>query len=119
MTDRAQLTTATLALASMHCRPGAPRLAADEVTTHLASLPGWQATSTAIVKEFKFANYHETMAFVNATAWISHREDHHPDLEVGYNRCRVRYSTHSIGGVSDNDLICSAKVESLVTAGAA
>jgi 4a-hydroxytetrahydrobiopterin dehydratase len=54
------------------------------------------------------------MAFVNASAWISHREDHHPDLEVGYNKCRVRYSTHSIGGISENDLICAAKVEALV-----
>jgi 4a-hydroxytetrahydrobiopterin dehydratase len=51
---------------------------------------------------------------VNGSAWISHREDHHPDLEVGYNKCRVRYSTHSIGGISENDLICAAKVEGLV-----
>ena len=113
MTDRAQLTTATLALASMHCRNGAPRLAADELATHLASLPGWQATAAAIVKEFKFANYHETMAFVNALAWISHREDHHPDLGVHYNKCRVEYWTHAIGGLSENDFICAAKADAL------
>ena len=67
-----------------------------------------------ISKTYQFANYYETLAFVNATAYISHREDHHPDLEVGYNKCRVRYSTHSVGGLSQNDLICAAKVESLM-----
>jgi 4a-hydroxytetrahydrobiopterin dehydratase len=69
-----------------------------------------------IRKAFNFRNYHETMAFVNATAWISHREDHHPDLEVGYNLCTVRYSTHAIGGLSENDFICAAKIDRLVAA---
>src|SRR3954464_12896718 len=109
-------------LLKKHCRPqpkdDQPMGIAD-VRAVLAELPGWELVDTEIFKTYQFANYHETMAFVNATAWISHREDHHPDLEVGYNRCRVRYSTHSIGGVSENDLICAAKVESLVTAGAA
>jgi 4a-hydroxytetrahydrobiopterin dehydratase len=50
---------------------------------------------------------------VNATAWISHREDHHPDLEVGYRQCRIRYSTHAIGGLSENDFICAAKIDAL------
>ena len=62
---------------------------------------------------FEFSNFHETMAFVNALAWIAHREDHHPDLEVGYRRCLVRYRTHAIGGLSENDFICAAKVERL------
>ena len=57
---------------------------------------------------------HPIDAFVNATAWVSHREDHHPDLEVGYNKCRVRYSTHSVGGLSENDFICAAKIEALL-----
>ena len=54
------------------------------------------------------------MAFVNAVAWIAHQEDHHPDLEVGYNRCHVRYSTHAIGGLSANDMICAAKIDDLL-----
>jgi 4a-hydroxytetrahydrobiopterin dehydratase len=115
MTDRAQLTTATLALASMHCRNGAPRLAADELQAHLACLPGWQATPAAIVKEFKFANYHETMAFVNALAWIAHGEDHHPDLSVHYGKCVVTFGTHDAGGSTLNDVICAAKTERLFT----
>jgi len=53
------------------------------------------------------------MAFVNAAAWIAHTEDHHPELEVGYNRCRVRYTTHAIGGLSENDFICAAKIAAL------
>ena len=105
--------TRLAALAAMRCRAGAPRLGADELAVHLASLPGWQASGSTIVKEYAFANYHETMAFVNATAWISHREDHHPDLAVGYNQCKVSYWTHAIGGLSENDFICAAKADAL------
>src|SRR6185436_6752280 len=68
-----------------------------------------------LVKLYPFKNYYETMAFVNALAWISHREDHHPDLQVGYNKCRVEYSTHAIGGLSENDFICAAKADALFT----
>jgi 4a-hydroxytetrahydrobiopterin dehydratase len=68
----------------------------------------------AINRIYEFRNFHETMAFVNALAWIAHREDHHPDLEVGYKRCRVRYSTHAIGGLSQNDFICAAKIDALI-----
>jgi 4a-hydroxytetrahydrobiopterin dehydratase len=69
-----------------------------------------------ISRTFKFGNYYQTMAFVNATAWIAHAEDHHPDIEVGYNRCHIRFSTHSIGGLSENDFICSAKIDALLPA---
>lgn len=71
------------------------------------------ANGKAIERRFRFANFHETMAFVNALAWIAHQEDHHPDLEVGYNRCTVRYSTHAIAGLSENDYICAAKLDAL------
>ncbi len=113
MSARAQLTTATLALASMHCRAGAPRLAADELAAHMPSLPGWSATSASIVKAFAFANYHETMAFVNALAWIAHSQDHHPDLTVHYGKCIVTFGTHDAGGITLNDVICAAKTERL------
>ena len=97
------------------CIPGTPPLSADQVRRALEELPGWAMSGNEIAKSYAFKNYHETMAFVNATAWISHTEDHHPDLEVGYSKCRVRYSTHSVGGISENDLICAAKVDALVT----
>ncbi len=91
----------------------AGRLSDDVVDQRLKSMSGWQRQGGEISKTFSFKNYYETMAFVNATAWVSHREDHHPDLEVGYNKCRVRYSTHSVGGLSENDFICAAKLEAL------
>ncbi len=101
------------ALAAAHCQAGAPRVPDAELQMRLPSLPGWTQKAGAIEKTFAFANYHETMAFVNAVAFIAHREDHHPDLGVHYNRCTVTYSTHSAGGVTQNDLICAARVESL------
>jgi 4a-hydroxytetrahydrobiopterin dehydratase len=112
-TERARLSTQLLALASMTCRPGAPRLNADELTTHLATLSGWTLAGDRIEKTFRFGDYHQTMAFVNALAWIAHREDHHPDLGVHYNRCEVTFSTHDAGGVTQNDVICAAKAERL------
>jgi len=60
-------------------------------------------------------DYYQTIAFVNALAWVAHAEDHHPDIEAGYNRCLVRYSTHAIGGLSDNDFICAARIDALLT----
>jgi 4a-hydroxytetrahydrobiopterin dehydratase len=103
-------------LVSKKCAPppkGTPPLDDRRVAELLKQVPGWERIGSEIVKAFKFKNYYETMAFVNAAAWVSHREDHHPDLEVGYNTCRVRYSTHSVGGLSENDFICAAKLESL------
>ena len=105
-------------LAKGKCKPcegGVPPLTDDEAAQLLATLSGWERKDNLISKTYKFKNYYETMAFVNATAWISHREDHHPDLAVGYNQCRVRYTTHAIGGLSENDFICAAKIDALLT----
>jgi len=102
------------ALAAMRCRAGAPRLAADVLARHLRSLAGWTASDGRIAKEFRFDDYHDTIAFVNALAWIAHREDHHPDLSVHYGRCVVAFSTHDAGGVTLNDVICAARTERLV-----
>jgi 4a-hydroxytetrahydrobiopterin dehydratase len=90
------------------------KLSDQQVRDGLKQLPGWELVNGEIAKTYAFKNYYETMAFVNATAFVSHREDHHPDLEVGYNKCQVRYSTHSIGGISDKDLQCAGKVERLM-----
>jgi len=84
-----------------------------QVAEGLGKLSGWSRSGDAIQKTFNFKNYYETMAFVNATAWISHREDHHPDLAVGYNKCKVTYSTHSEGGITQKDLACAGKIEQL------
>jgi len=104
-------------LAQKKCKPcegGIAPLTADEIALLMKRLKDWSYTGGVLTRTFEFRNYHETMAFVNATAWISHREDHHPDLSVGYNRCRVDYITHAIGGLSENDFICAAKIDALL-----
>ena len=95
------------------CDRGTAPLAPAQIAPLLQALPGWVLDNGAVTKIFRFGDYHETLAFVNATAWISHREDHHPALEVGYNQCKVSYITDAINGLSDNDFICAAKLESL------
>lgn len=103
-------------LTSKQCKPcegGVPPLSADEITSLLSQLKGWQSTDHLITKTYTFQNYYQTMAFANALAWISHREDHHPDITVGYNNCRVEYTTHAINGLSENDFICAAKIDKL------
>lgn len=100
-------------LAAMRCRPGVPRLAADELRERLAALPGWTHVDDRIEKTFRFADYERTIAFVNAVAALARREDHHPDLGVHYGRCVVAWTTHSAGGVTLNDCICAAHVEAI------
>lgn len=106
------------ALADRECQAlpeGTPSLDPDQAARLLQDVPGWEITTnnTVLQREFRFKDYYQTMAFVNAVAWIAHRTDHHPDLVVGYNRCTVSYSTHSIGGLSDNDFICAARIDRL------
>ena len=91
------------------------KLSDQQVSERLKQLPGWELVNGEVAKTYAFKNYYETMAFVNATAWVSHREDHHPDLEVGYNKCAVTYSTHSVGGLSAKDFECAGKIEKLMT----
>ena len=105
-------------LAARHCTPlrGAEhRLPEADCRLWLATLPGWELVEdgAAIAKTFKFEDYYRTLAFVNALAHVAHREDHHPDLGVHYNRCVARFSTHDVGGLSLNDFICAAKAERL------
>jgi len=103
------------ALKDLHCRPptGQPPMGEIEAMVQLARVDGWSLRDGALEKRFDFADFHHTMAFVNAVAWVAHGEDHHPDLAVAYNRCTVRYRTHSVGGLSLNDFICAAKVDAL------
>jgi 4a-hydroxytetrahydrobiopterin dehydratase len=112
--SNAQPDSRLLALAAMQPRDGAPRLGADELAGHAATLDGWIVQPDRIVKVFEFPDFTVTMAFVNAIAWVAMRADHHPDLRVGYDRCEVAWSTHSAGGVTLNDVICAAKVDRLL-----
>ena len=107
-------------LTEKSCKPldkGTPPLSDDEICSLLKELhPDWhhQPDPPELQRTYKFKNYYQTIAFVNALAWIAHQDDHHPELEVSYNRCTVHYNTHSIGGISENDFICAAKIDALV-----
>lgn len=93
-------------------------LSPTEVVTRLANASGWQlagnGAEVAIEKTFRFANYHETLAFVNAVAFIAHTQDHHPELTVGYDRCAVRWNTHDVEGLSETDFACAERVDALL-----
>jgi 4a-hydroxytetrahydrobiopterin dehydratase len=85
-----------------------------QIHSHLNEVNGWHLSNGAIEKTFSFKDFYETMAFMNAVAWIANTEDHHPDVSLSYNRCILRFNTHSVGGISINDFICAAKVNALV-----
>jgi 4a-hydroxytetrahydrobiopterin dehydratase len=107
------------ALVERHCKPCEGKVAAytgEQARSELKQLASdWRLIEDgkAIKREFAFRDFYRTMSFVNALAHIANIEDHHPDLEVGYNYCRVRFSTHAIGGLSENDFICAAKIDQI------
>ena len=106
-------------LVQAHCIPrkgGEHRLGAARLAELMPQLPSWELAENgqALLRTFRFDNYHQTMAFVNALAWVAHHEDHHPDLGVHYDRAVVRFSTHDVGGLSENDFICAAKASALL-----
>lgn len=91
------------------------RIPDTEVVRRLGASRDWALRDGALQRTFTFGNYHKTIAFVNAVAWIAHRMDHHPDLLVGYSRCVVRYSTHSAGGITELDFEAMVAVDALGT----
>ena len=98
------------------CEGGVAPLTRDEAAALLAQLSSeWNLAddTKSLKRACKFKDFYRTMSFVNALAHIANIEDHHPDLEVGYNYCRIAYSTHSINGLSENDFICAAKIDRL------
>jgi 4a-hydroxytetrahydrobiopterin dehydratase len=98
------------------CEGGIPPMTVGEAQEMQAEVPNWEVIDDgqAIRRHFNFGNHHEVMAFVNAVAWISHREDHHPAASVGYSRCELVYSTHAVEGLTENDFICASKVDALL-----
>ena len=96
-------------------------LSATEIVTQLTQLngdaaQGWKLIDGALEKAFQFPNFHQTMAFANALAWVAHQENHHPDLAVSYGRCTVRFNTHDVGGISVSDFQCAGAVDALLKA---
>lgn len=107
----------TCNLSTRRCQPcegGVPPLSMAAATDLLAELDGWQLIDNKISKTFSFANFYQTMSFVNAVAWVANQEDHHPDMTVSYRTCQITYSTHAIDGLSENDFICAAKIDLLL-----
>ncbi len=106
----------TTALSQQRCLPmeGQPAMTAEAIEQHLAQVPGWVLAAGSIEKRYGFPDFHRTLAFVNALAWIANTEDHHPDLLLSYGQCTVRFNTHAVGGISLNDFICAAKVDALL-----
>ncbi|MCA1926227.1 MAG: 4a-hydroxytetrahydrobiopterin dehydratase [Thiobacillus sp.] len=96
------------------CEGGVAAMTDAQITPMLKGLPGWQRDGDRIFRNYAFKDHYQVQAFTNAVMWISHREDHHPNLVVGYNTVKVEYWTHAIGGLSENDFICAAKVDQLV-----
>jgi len=94
-------------------------LSATEIVSHLARAEGWKLSGdgadVAIEKTFSFANYFETIAFVNALALVAHKQDHHPDLSVHSSRCVVRFNTHDVQGLSETDFECASLVDALLS----
>lgn len=107
----------TTELLEKKCRHLETGMTAAEIAEYLELVQGWALMDGKIVKTFAFQNYYETLAFINAIAYVIHAEDHHPELIVTYNRCTVKFDTHSVnggqGGVSENDFICAAKVDAI------
>jgi 4a-hydroxytetrahydrobiopterin dehydratase len=105
------------ALAEKRCQPcegGVAPLSAAQAGQMLLEIGReWQlaADSRSLRREFKFRDFYRTMSFVAALAHVANVEDHHPDIEMGYNYCRVLFTTHAIGGLSENDFICAAKID--------
>ena len=89
-------------------------IADEKADQWLEQIPGWQRDGNKLERAFEFKDHYEAMAFVHAVAYISHAENHHPEMVVGYNSVVIRYTTHSVGGLSENDFICAAKVNRLL-----
>ncbi|MEO5734267.1 MAG: 4a-hydroxytetrahydrobiopterin dehydratase [Rubrivivax sp.] len=102
-------------LATRNCRPleGHAPMGDAEIEQLLAQVEGWSLVDGAIQKRFEFEDFHRSVGFANAVAWVANTQDHHPDLALSYDKCTVRFSTHSVGGISINDFICAARVNAL------
>jgi 4a-hydroxytetrahydrobiopterin dehydratase len=104
-------------LLARKCRHTDNALSDAEISSYLSAIPGWESSGKRIAKTYKFKNYYETLAFMNAIAYVIHAEDHHPEITLTYNQCVIKFDTHSVnggaGGLSENDFICAAKVDAI------
>ena len=99
---------------SQKIEKGTPPLGRKEAEELARQVPSWSLVDGTLEEEFHFKDFGETMQFVNRVAQVAQQEDHHPDIEISYNKVRLALSTHSIGGLSRNDFILAAKIERLL-----
>lgn len=109
------MTTGLHTIRCVGCEGGIPALSTEEIAQLMPEVLEWQVNTdhTVISRRFEFKGFYKTMAFVNAIAWIANQENHHPDMEVGYNYCLVKFTTHAVNGLTKNDFICAAKINQL------
>ncbi len=111
------MTFSTTELLTQNCTPQTQALTADIAEQQLSALDHWHISDSKLTKAFTFKNYYETLAFINAIAYVIHMQDHHPELTVTYNCCSIAFNTHSVnqglGGLSINDFICAARVDAV------
>ena len=107
------ITKHQLLLSACKALEGSKPMSSSEITAQLGELEDWSLKSGSLEHSFRFNNYYETLAFLNALAYVVHREDHHPDITFGYNSAKVRFNTHSVKGISINDFICAAKCDAI------
>lgn len=107
--------TALNTIRCVGCEGGVPPLTSDEIQTYLKEVRGWEvsADQKSLIKKFTFKGFFKTMAFVNAVAWVANQEGHHPDMAVGFNYCHITFTTHAIDGLTKNDFICAAKIDTI------
>ncbi len=109
----------TTDLATQHCQPLKGKqhlLPSEKVAELMPQLPGWKLSDDrmAIIKDYKFDDFRQTLGFINAVGFMANHEDHHPDIEAGYGHCQLLWSTHDVGGLSMNDFICAARADNLL-----
>lgn len=106
-------------LLNSKCEPKTAKdksLIIPSIESNVSELEGWEAplNYADIRKTFKFKNYYQTTAFVNAVTWLAHKEDHHPEICFGYNQCKIILTTHVVKGLTMNDMIMAAKINQLI-----
>ena len=93
-------------------------LSEDEVTEAVADLPGWRVeggnVGGSIVRDLRFPDFRGSVTFVVAVAFEAEAADHHPDLDIRWNKVRVALSTHSQGGITAKDVAMARAIQSLV-----
>ncbi|MPZ24492.1 MAG: 4a-hydroxytetrahydrobiopterin dehydratase [Dehalococcoidia bacterium] len=89
------------------------KLSSSEIRDALGKLAGWDGDESGIKKSYKFKDFVQSMGFVNQVALLAEKADHHPDIEISYNKVNLTLVTHSEGGVTNNDTEMAAKINSL------